>query len=374
MKTNSLILIVDDAPENNQFLSQILETQDYRVCCCESWSKAKEFLISQTPDLILLDVVMPDVSGIDACKALKLNTKTKDIPVIFLSALSTPSDKVSGLQAGSVDYVSKQPFQKEELLERVKTHILLKKSLDTIKQNEIELKKINASKDRFFSILSHDMKNPTAAIIGLSELLMMKSDKYNIPDVRETAENINTSIKTLYNLMENLLEWSMLQSNEMKHRPKNVIISDLIAESTEIYKNNFEKKNILFSTEVKDRIIAYCDPDMIKTIIRNLLSNAIKFTKPNGEISLKTNIINNYVHIAIKDSGIGIDESTIGKLFLIEEKFSTEGTMKEKGTGLGLILCKELIEKNEGEIWVTSEPEIGTTFTFSLPLSLVKSV
>jgi signal transduction histidine kinase len=215
------------------------------------------------------------------------------------------------------------------------------------------------------------MKNPTSAIMGLSELLAKKATLLNLPDIQNYANAINTSIKSLYSLMENLLEWAMLQRNELKYTPSQVEIDSLVNECIKIYQNNLIEKNIKIRYHSPHQLTAFCDSNMIKTVIRNLLSNSIKFTNNGGNITIETGHLDEkFVIINITDTGIGIEKHIIEKLFKIEDKFSNKGTNDEVGTGLGLVLCKELIEKNHGNISVKSEIGKGSTFHISLPKNI----
>jgi PAS domain S-box-containing protein len=234
-------------------------------------------------------------------------------------------------------------------------------------ESEAKLRELNASKDRFFSIISHDLKNNFASILGLSRLLAQPNKNDNSDNRLETAELLHSSSQKLYSLLENLLEWAKLQREEIKFGPSRFGLREISKEVLELFKLNADEKYIELIDKIPEDAAAFADQNMIKTVLRNLISNALNFTANNGKIELSAVLENDKYIVKVSDNGIGIDEENQNKLFRIDKKFiglTTEGT---KGTGLGLILCKEFVEKNNGEIWVESEPGKGSTFFFSVP-------
>jgi len=229
-------------------------------------------------------------------------------------------------------------------------------------------KQISITKDKFFSIISHDLKNPFNSIFGFSELILKNSRKYPIEKIEKFVENIYYVSKNTYNLLENLLEWSRLQSKKLKPNFQSVNINEIIKDVFELLKHIAEQKFISLTFESNSTSNISADREMVKTVLRNLITNAIKFTDVNGQIILKTFENNKILYIEILDNGIGMDETTKNNLFKLEVKNSIIGTNGEKGTGLGLILCKELTELNNGKITVESEIDKGTKFTILLPI------
>ena len=237
------------------------------------------------------------------------------------------------------------------------------------KNVEIRLQKMNASKDKFFSIISHDLRSPFTAITGLTDLLISEFPTFTKEEIRENLSTIDKSSKRVYNLLENLLDWSSIQTGRIIFTPKYFNLNIIINEVIRLFEANLKNKklNIIYDHDKNQTVFA--DYDMTYTIIRNLVSNAIKFTRENGEIEIRLEKENEYILASTRDSGIGIEKCDLDKLFRIDIQQTTEGTKHEKGTGLGLILCKELVETNTGKIWVESEKGIGTTFIFTLPTS-----
>ncbi len=204
--------------------------------------------------------------------------------------------------------------------------------------------------------------------MGFTQLLAMNIDKYDKPKIGQFANIIHHSSKLAYNLLENLLDWSRSQTGTLKFKPEKFNVNHIIEENIELLESTAHNKNIQIYSEFDTEINAFADKNMARTIIRNLISNAIKYTKQGGYININSHSNKNFCEISISDNGIGISEKNISKIFKIDESFSTTGTEREKGTGLGLILCKEFVEKNRGKLWVKSEPDKGSTFTFTLPL------
>ena len=365
-----LILIVDDTPKNIQVLGKTLYDIGYNVSIATSGSQALESVRKESPDLILLDIQMPEMDGFEVCKILKKNPDTKEIPIIFLTAVIESEKIVQGFEIGAVDYITK-PFHTAELTMRIATHIEIKQSREKIKKSNEQLKELNATKDKFFRIIAHDLRNPFVGIIGLSENMknsLIQEKKEGLEKFYKYTEIINTSSKSAASLLENLLEWARSQTGEININPKNISINDLFNKNIQIVSAMAIKKNITIEIAEMNNEIAYTDELLVNTILRNLLTNAIKFTYTGGKVVLSTEKKKDFLEISVADTGIGIAPGNIEKVFKIDSKFSNLGTEKEKGTGLGLILSKEFVEKQGGTIWVESELGKGSKFTFSLPL------
>ncbi len=237
---------------------------------------------------------------------------------------------------------------------------------EEIKQKNLELQKLNSEKDKFFSIIAHDLKSPFNSIIGFSDLLVERAREKDFEGIEDYARVVLNSSERVMNLLTNLMEWSRSQTGRMNYNPKEVDLVNLITENQQLFSNIAEQKNMIITSELPTSLSAQGDESMINTIVRNLISNAIKFTHPGGRITLSAQKREGEVIVSINDTGVGIPQSALNKLFRIDENFSTAGTQKEVGTGLGLILCKEFVEKHGGKIWVESEPGIGSTFRFTL--------
>lgn len=230
-----------------------------------------------------------------------------------------------------------------------------------------ELKNLNASKDKFFSIISHDLRSPFNSLLGLTEFLTHSYDEMNPSDIKNSILNIYNSAQQVYNLILNLLEWSMLQSGRLKVEKSIINLAELGMEIMNLYKEGANNKRLELVNHMNDSIFIYADKYMIDTIVRNFVSNSIKFTNPGGKIIIKGMINGDNAEVSVTDTGIGINPEDQKNLFRIDEQTRRDGTANEKGTGLGLILCKEFIEKNNGVLWVESEEGKGSRFSFTVP-------
>jgi signal transduction histidine kinase len=373
MQSEISILLVDDTKELNDASARVLISAGYEVIQAFSGDECLQILRSVKPDLVLLDVVMDGLSGIDVCRQIKSSPEGLRQYVILLSGLRISSDQQSeGLEAGADGYITR-PVQNRELLARVEAALRtvkaekdLREALSKSKHLENELVSLNATKDLFLSIIAHDLKNPFNSIIGFSDLIIemgkdidqVKSDQY--------MKIIADSALQAYNLMENLLLWARSQTGKIEFKPVNIDLSEVVSENISLIDGQAKAKNIIIESSVHKSCCVNGDKNMINTILRNLLSNAIKFTPHNGRIIISCSERNSVNEISIADTGVGLTKEKIEKLFLIEHAGSTEGTDKEKGTGLGLILCKDFVEKHGGKIWIESEAGKGSKFIFTL--------
>jgi len=378
------ILIVDDTPDNLRLLMGILTKQDYNVRLAPNGRRALSTTQTAPPDLILLDIRMPDMNGYEVCEQLKVDERTRDIPVLFISALNGAFDKVKAFSVGGVDYITK-PFQPNEVLARVETHLSLRnlhKSLqqevarrtqteEELREINQQLKVANACKDRFFSIIAHDLRSPFSGLIGLIETVVENIDSYSQDKIARLLTLQHDAAKNVYNLLENLLSWSRIQRGIFEYHPQQVDMARIVAQNVALLMPNAEQKKITLVNSVRssaDESLFVCaDFNMVNTVIRNLLSNAMKFTEADGTVEISAAQNERVVEVSVSDTGIGISAKYIAKLFRINEQYRRKGTANEPGTGLGLILCKEFVEQHGGRIWVESDVGKGSTFRFSLP-------
>ncbi len=240
---------------------------------------------------------------------------------------------------------------------------------EALRKSEKNLMELNATKDKFFSIISHDLKNPFASLLSISELMVDNFDETEREDHKAGFRKMNQSVKHLLDLLENLLTWSRSQRGRIKYDPVRFNLSNVIQENINLHKLLAERKGIMLLSPDRDDIYAYGDRDMVNSVIRNLMTNAVKFTDRDKKVEVKLYSMEKAVEISVVDEGIGIAEENMSRLFRIDEKFKSTGTAGEKGTGLGLIICREFVEKNGGEISVKSKPGEGTTFSFTLPMA-----
>lgn len=262
-----------------------------------------------------------------------------------------------------------QAHELAEATKRLRHEIASRKAADElIKQQNSDLQKINAEKDKFFSIIAHDLKSPFNSIMGLSQLLIKKVKQKNVNDIEHLARIILSSSGEAMELLKNLMEWSQSQTGRLAFNPKKTDLVALINKTEKLFKSNLQQKQITVTKELPEQAAVMADEAMVETVMRNLVSNAIKFSDTLGKINLKATKHDDSVVVSVKDNGIGISDKNLEKLFHIDSNFSTRGTQNEKGTGLGLVLCKEFISQHKGTIWVDSIQGKGSTFLFSLPI------
>ena len=361
------ILIVDDIGANLKLLSQILKDEGYSVRPVTSGEMALKVAEMETPGLILLDIMMPGMSGYKVCRQLKENPVLKDVPVIFVSALNDSYDIVKALNLGGVDYITK-PFKTEEVIARVNTHFKLHQQSIELQKQKKELKELNETKDKFFSIVAHDLRGPFNGFLGFTQLLAEQYSGLDQSKIQKMAVAMRDSAASLFRLLENLLEWSRMQKGLIGFNPDLTNLVSVVSGIMRPVMDSARKKEIAISVEIPSGMVVFADEYMLASIIRNLASNAVKFTRKGGNIAISAATApDNFVEITVADNGIGMNGTMVDGLFRLDVKTNREGTDGEPSSGLGLILCKDFIEKHGGKIWAESEKGKGSTFRFTLP-------
>jgi two-component system sensor histidine kinase/response regulator len=360
--TNSqkYILIVDDNIKNLQLTATILKDEGYLISLAQNADSALEQLGELIPDLILLDIMMPGMDGLELCRIIKKNDKLSDIPVIFLTARSQTEDLAEGFRAGGVDYINK-PFNREELLIRVKNHIELASSRKKILE-------MNMVRDKLYSIIAHDIRSPFSSIsLTLSAIANGVLDPGS-DDFKEILIHLEKSASETTTLLDNLLEFTRLQSQTIPISPKYLSIYPVVMESIQLLKANADKKNIKITSDISEDIKAYFDEISIYAVFRNLIFNSIKFTPENGKIDISAITEENFARVRVTDTGIGISEELIKKIFVNNEHYTSPGTNREQGSGLGSFIIRDFINKNGGKLEIRSTPGEGTEMLVYLPL------
>ena len=236
------------------------------------------------------------------------------------------------------------------------------------KKTENSLKELIATKDKLFSIVAHDLRSPFNSIIGFSELLKENSNDILLEDSEQYIKIINSAAKNTLILLDNLLNWAKSQTGQLSFNPEKILFSEVAQEIITLSKSIAKSKNIALECSCTDNLEIFVDVNMLNTVLRNLISNAIKFTNVGGHIKVSAALKQDHVEITISDNGIGIPKEKCNELFSIASNTTTPGTADENGSGLGLVLCKEFIQKNNGDIWVESEENKGSNFIFTLPI------
>ena len=364
---NNLVLIVDDNPHNIQVLAAVVNQCNYKSGFAMNGRQALDFLEENIPALILLDVMMPEMNGYEVCQEIKKKKQFQDIPIIFLTARSDKEDIIKGFEVGGVDYITK-PFNNMELKMRIRNHIELTQSKNKLLELNKKLEKSNATKDKFFSLIAHDLRGPIGNLNQYINFIIDDLESIGNTTLIEDFKILKTVAKTSYELLESLLIWASSQKGILDYRPTISNFYQLVQSNIDLFKQVVEKKQITVKNDLDPDLQCLFDYNMINSVVRNLLNNALKYTQENGEIMVSASKENQSVTISIADNGTGMSQLVIDSLFEIDVKtFSKEGTHGEKGSGLGLILCKEFIDKHNGKIWVESEVGKGSKFKFTIP-------
>lgn len=374
LKKDMIVLAVDDIVENLQVLGSVLSEKGVRVAFATNGEQALASVSKKPPDLILLDVQMPGIDGYSVCEKLKSNPETENIPVIFLTAKTQTEDIVRGFDAGGVDYVIK-PFNTAELLARVFTHLEVKRSRDTILHQNKELAELIDKQNEFLGMAAHDLRNPLSAIMVYSELMQsqFKSGRFDLLKGEENNEKIYYLSQRMNRLISDLLNISAIESGKVKLDFKTENFITILEENVEFFKRVANEKTIqLFLQKDENIPIARIKVDKFRIIqvIENLLSNAVKYTLPGGEVYVFYEIKDSKLITHIKDTGVGLDEEDLKCIFQSFKKLSAKPTGGESSTGLGLAIVKKIVALHGGKIFVQSEKGKGSTFSFSLPLSV----
>lgn len=361
------ILIVDDVPSNVLLLKILLSNEKFQVCTANCGKQCIEKAKSEHPHLILLDVMMPDISGFDTAVILKKDDETKDIPIIFLTALNNPSDLVHGFQVGANDFLTK-PFNKEELVMRVMHQVSLVAAKKIIMEQNNALRNTIENRDKMYSVIAHDLRSPMASIRMVLNLVVNTVTKDMIgPEIWDLLDKANKEVAETHDLLDNLLKWTKSMTGRLNVVYQDFDLNEVIPGVVDIFKMIAETKNI----ELKymgsgEPLKVHADNDMLKTVIRNFMSNAIKFSPENSSIEVSSTKEGDFARVSVRDHGVGIAADRLSNVF--SDGSTTNGTIGEEGSGLGLQLCANFAHKIGGDVSVESTEGEGSTFSVTIPL------
>ena len=361
------ILIVDDVVSNVLLLKILLTNEKFQVCTASNGKQCIEVAQNEHPDLILLDVMMPDLNGFDTAVILKKDPSTQEIPIIFLTALNNPNDLVKGFQVGANDFLTK-PFNKEELVMRVMHQIQLVAAKRIIVRQNEELKRTISNRDKMYSVIAHDLRSPMASIrMVLNLAVNVVSPEMVGDEIFGLLDKANRESEETHDLLDNLLKWTKSQTGRLNVVYQDIDLDDIVPGVVDIFKMIAEMKKIdLKYLPAEEKLIVRADNDMIKTIIRNFLSNAVKFTPAGKGIEVFYTREGDFARVSVRDHGVGVAPERVETIFHKGE--TTYGTGGEEGSGLGLQLCQDFARKNGGEAQVESTLGEGSTFSFTIPL------
>ncbi len=397
-KRDGKLLIVDDNPANLNLLFDFLNGLNFEVVIAKDGKAALRKAEIAQPDLILLDVMMPGMDGFEACRILKSQPQTQDIPVMFMTALSDTVDKVKGFGLGAADYITK-PFEQQEVLARVHTHLKLHRLQKQLAENNHQLEEknqllkqqnetlatviqalqeakqaaesANAAKSAFLANMSHELRTPMNAILGYSEMLREEAEELQVGEFVSDLDKINMAGKHLLELINDVLDFSKIEAGKMTLYPETFAISNVLEEVLATGRSLVEKNANTLEIVCPNEIgTMYADATKVRQILFNLLSNASKFTE-RGKIIItvakETKDEAKWVLFQVSDTGIGMTADQLDKIFQSFTQADASTTRKYGGTGLGLTLTKRFSEMMGGTIEVQSQPGQGSKFIVKLP-------
>jgi two-component system sensor histidine kinase/response regulator len=361
------ILIVDDVMSNVLLLKILLTNEKFQVCTANCGKACIEQARKEHPDLVLLDVMMPDISGFDTAVIMKKDPELKEIPIIFLTALNTPADLVKGFQVGANDFLTK-PFNKEELVMRVMQQISLVAAKRIIEKQNAELRATLSNRDKMYSVIAHDLRSPMASIRMVLNLVVQSATPESVgPELYSLLDQANRESEEVHDLLDNLLKWTKSQTGRLNVVTQDLDLNDIIPGVVDIFEMIAATKNIKLNLQhTGGPLVVRADNDMLKTVVRNFMSNAVKFSPEGSTIEIIMSSDGDFAKVSVRDHGVGISADRLGSIFHKGE--TTYGTGGEEGSGLGLQLCQDFARKNGGDCMVESTEGQGSTFSVTIPL------
>lgn len=364
------ILIVDDVVANVRIMFDLLNEHGFEVLIAEDGESALQITQINSPDLILLDIMMPGINGFETCRRLKASEKTCDIPIIFMTALADMQDKVQGFSLGAVDYVTK-PFYSEEVLARINTHLTLRNLQKTLQAQNEQLKLLNLEKDEFLGIAAHDLKNPLSSIQTLASMIANDIDIMPKEKQLDYLNLIQISSERMFELIKALLDVNAIESGQIVIKLSPMSLLNLADQAVQSYQPRAVKKNISLHLQImpnlQDQVLAH--EGTLRQILDNLISNAIKYSHTGQLVTVRLHTTgNNTVRCAIQDEGPGLSPEDQERLFNKFTRLKPRPTAGESSTGLGLYIVKRLVETMQGKVWCESELGEGSTFIIEMPI------
>ena len=353
--SDSKILIVDDIPENIQVLRETLENVGHNVSAASSGESALNVLKRVSIDLVLLDIMMPGLSGFDTCSLIKNNPTTKNIPIIFITAKASPEDISKAFKIGAVDYIIK-PFNNDEVIARVHTHLALTKS-------NLALIELNQQKDKFLGMAAHDLRNPLSSVLGYLDLLLSEQETITVDEQREFLTTSINACKIMRTLIGDLLDISAISQGKFSLDMQEFDLRQLLAERLDICKYSAKSKSMSIDIRGCDSVNCFADRNRIGQVIENLLSNAIKYSPIGSNIIIDIVDDPTIIRIDILDQGPGLSNSDIENLFKDFKTLSAKPTGNESSTGLGLSISRRVMDAHKGSITARNLDPCGSCFS-----------
>ncbi len=356
------IMIVDDDPIVVKTLERLLFKQNYLFFSVQSGEEALKAITEIEPDMVLLDVLMQGISGLEVCTRFKQMGITEKIPVMFLTANNQSEEIIKGFQCGAVDYIIK-PFNTEELLARVQTHLELKTARENLKQ-------MNLIKTRFYSIITHDIKDALTGVKGVAEFLDQELTQKNIntDEIKKLSNLLLSDSSNLFHFVKSLIKWDQVERDTRPVKAEQLVLKEMIEQVIEKFEKQISEKQLRININLTSTLILNSDNKFAEAIISEVLQNAIKYSNAGGEIQIIAEKNNNELTVEITDQGVGIDKDVLENIFRLDTPHpKTIGTFNEKGTGLGLIICLAMAKKIKGGIHIESSRHHGAKVIITLP-------
>ncbi len=367
---SGLILIIDDTPTNARMLTSMLKKNGFTAVAAGSGAEGLAFVAEQLPELIILDIMMPEMDGFEVCRRLKADERTADIPVIFISAMNELDGIVQAFDVGGVDYITK-PFQLREVEKRVHSHLTLirqRREIEALREQERQqFETITQMREKFIYAATHDLKNPLQLITGYTEV--MKSDEAirNDESLMGYLDTMRGGVKKILGLVGDMLDLIQMETS-IDPSPEPLAVKPFITNSVDPFALSAKQKQIGLYVDLPDGdVVANIDGKRMTQVMDNLISNAIKYTPEGGEVTVIVETHDDELVIKIQDTGLGIPEAYVPKLFQPFSRVREREHMKQEGSGLGLSIVKTIIEQHRGNIFIESNPGEGTTFVIVLP-------
>ncbi len=366
----SRVLIVDDEPDIAESLSVMLRQHGHQVLAASSGKDGLDLALRELPDVVLLDVMMPEMDGFQVCRKLKAARATHYIPVLMLTALNQVEDKIKGLDAGADDFVTK-PFNDAELRARMNAFLRTKKLHDDLDASYKKLQELEQMRDALTGMIVHDLKAPLTAINGgLNVIMDHVSEESGVPDaVKKLIANAQSSAKRLVGLIQDILDVSRMEQAQLPLKKAETDLVALARECVRMLEPVARSSDVQLEFLGSQNVTANVDASLIERVLSNLISNSVKFTETGGKVSVGVRALGaeKSAEIFVQDTGIGIPRDHLGKIF--DKFFQSEGhEVTRKGQGLGLAFCRMAIESHGGRIWAESEKGKGSRFIMRLPL------
>jgi two-component system sensor histidine kinase/response regulator len=359
LSENSRVLVVDDISKNLQVVGTMLRSEGYHVMPATSGAQALERVRAQPPDLILLDLMMPEMDGLEVCERLKADPLTQQIPIIFLTASNEMEHLVKGFEVGAVDYVTK-PFNAPELLARVRTHLELKHARE-------RLREMNNEKNEFMGIVAHDLRSPLGIIKGFSDLILDEPQLAR-EELEDFTRRIRDTTARMSEMVQKLLDANAIERGELKLSVAPTELSSALSSVVEAYQARAVAKQQTIELQSEPApIMVLADRNVMVQVLENLVSNAVKYSPPGKAICVRLKRLSGGVRCEVQDEGPGLNAEDQKKLFGKFARLSAKPTGGEQATGLGLSIVKKLVEAMNGQVWCESEPGEGATFVVQFP-------